>query len=115
MSGPPQCEHRYRLRLRWTEFPLPPVRDGVVLGKQAPVGPVAMRKALEFLSPQTYSQIDLEDDVIAAILIRESIIRRISRDVLVRLILDRLKPFMAGDEVLRLDVEHEVYMEEHGP
>lgn len=115
MAFAPQRGRRYRLRLGWTEFQLPPVRDGIVVGRRSPVGPVALYKAIELLSFQSFRHIDVDDDVVAAILVREAVTRRVSEEILVQLVLEEIKPSMSGDEVLRVDIEHEMEVEERGP
>ena len=56
----------YSLSVRVNEFALPPVTDGLVLGKDAPIGVQAVTKALNLLSANHLESIHMDDDVIAS-------------------------------------------------
>jgi hypothetical protein len=104
----PKC----RLRVRITEFSYPPIHDGLVIGKQAPLGLESFRKAISLLMTSTFEHVDLDDDVIGDILIRSAVLRRISREKIVRFVLESVKPLMSGEEILHLDLHAEIEIEE---
>lgn len=101
-----------RLRARVTEFSYPPVHDGVVIGKHAPLGLESFRKAITLLVPASFEHVPINDDIISDILIRSAILRRISLDALVSFVLRNIKPMMSGEEILHLDLHAEVELEE---
>jgi hypothetical protein len=102
------------LRARVREFYIPPVRDGLVLGKDAPIGFSALRKALHLLSPVPYDHIEIEDDVVRDVLIRAKFLRRFCKGQLIDFVLRRVKPLMGPDEILHLDLELEIFLEDQG-
>uniref|UniRef100_E6PRH7 Uncharacterized protein n=1 Tax=mine drainage metagenome TaxID=410659 RepID=E6PRH7_9ZZZZ len=59
---------QHRLRVRISEFRLPPIEDGLVLGNRSPIGHIAVGKALDLLSSTAYEHIPIADDVISDIL-----------------------------------------------
>ena len=101
-----------RLRARITEFSYPPVHDGVVIGKVAPLGLESFRKAITLLVPASFEHVPVTDDIVGDILIRSAILRRISVDALVSFVLRNIKPLMSGEEILHLDLQAEVELEE---
>jgi len=101
-----------RLRARVTEFGYPPVHDALVIGKAAPLGTEAFRRAVSLLVATPFENVELEDEIISSILVRAAILRRVSRDRFLQFVMSRVKPLMAGDEILHLDVEVEVDLEE---
>lgn len=114
MKDKSQNEPSLNVRVRCQEFTMPPVRDAVVLGINSPIGCEAMRKALKILQPTQFEHIELadKDDVIGDILVRSSILKKISKDKLVDLILRRFKPLMEADECLHLDITTDMTVEE---
>ncbi len=102
----------YSLSVRVNEFMLPPVTDGLILGKDAPIGFQAITKALNLLIADNLESIELEDDTISHVLVRRSILRRIPKDKLVAFLMERVKPLMCRKDVLRLDIKAEVILEE---
>jgi hypothetical protein len=101
-----------RLRARITEFSYPPIHDGLVIGKSAPLGLESFRKAINLLMTATFEHLPIEDDVIGDILVRSPVLRRVSAEKLVQFVLRNVKPLMSGEEILHLDLHAEVELEE---
>lgn len=102
---------KYTLKARVREFGVPPIHDVLVLGKQSPIGCAAIRKAIEFLVASPFDHIEFQDDVISDIIVRSAIMRRLPKDKLIGFVLSQIKPLMAADEILHLDLEVEVVIE----
>jgi hypothetical protein len=104
----------YSMSVRVSEFAIPPVTDGLVLGKDAPIGFAAISKALNLLIADHMQSVAIDDDVISHIIVRHGILRRVPQDRLVAFVLERVKPLMCAQEVLHLDIKAEVVIEEGG-
>lgn len=96
------------IRTRISEFVLPPIDDGLVLGKNSPIGHVAVGKALSLLSTTSFDHVPIEDDVIGDILVRSAIMRKITKEQLIEFVLRVIKPLMGPEEIIHLDIEIEV-------
>jgi hypothetical protein len=105
-------EARYALRVRVKEFGIPPIHDGLVMGKRSPIGCAAMRKCLDLLVAAPFEHVEIDDDVIGDLLVRKTILLRIPRDTLAGFVVKNLKPLMSAEEVLHLDLEAEVFLTE---
>jgi hypothetical protein len=105
----------YSISVRVSEFAIPPVTDGLVIGKDSPIGFSAIDKALNLLIANHHLEsIVVGDDVISHIIVRKAILRRVPQEKLVAFALERLKPLMSATEVLHLDIKAEVTVEESG-
>lgn len=102
-------ENRVKLTVR--EFILPLVRDVVILGSDAPIGPVAMSKALDYLHAHKFSQFDYDDDIIHTIFIRETVLNKVSSEKIVGFLMQRVRPLMTMREILHVDMEIETFIE----
>lgn len=102
------------LKARIKEFTIPPISDGLVLGKNSPIGCVAIRRALELLMVTPFEHIELgdADDVVGDILVRQTLLRRISKERLAEFVLHRVKPLMGPEEILHLELTVEVLVED---
>ena len=100
------------VRLQLKEFILPPVDDALVLGKNSPIGSTGMHKALSLLNGTSFERIEIDDDVISSILIRTNLLKRLSKERLIQLVRDRVKPCMSPEEVLHLDLEVTLHLDE---
>ena len=104
---------KYSLTAHVSEFGIPPVRDGLVVGKTAPIGFAAINKALKLLIANHFVAIEIEDDdVISHIIVRSAIIRRVPKEKLKTFVIDRIKPLMSPHEVLHLQLEARVTLED---
>ncbi|MFQ5515688.1 MAG: hypothetical protein ACE5FG_14840 [Myxococcota bacterium] len=100
------------LRVRAQEFGVPPIHDALVLALEAPIGCVAIRKAIKLLAAGDFDHIEVEDDVIADVIIRSPLLRRMPREKFLAFIMRRIKPLMTRTEILHLDIELEITIEE---
>jgi hypothetical protein len=104
-------QRQHTLRARIKEFNIPPIHDGLVLGRQSPIGCAAIRKAINLLVSSPFEHIEVDDPVVSDILVRANILRRLPKEKLVAFVLQQVKPLMEPDEVLHMDVDIEVSME----
>lgn len=104
-------KRRSVIRAQLTEFILPPIDDGLVLGKHSPIGHVAVGKALSLLSTTAFDHIPIEDDVIGDILVRSAITRKVSREQLIAFVLNEVKPLMGPEEIIHLDIKIDILLE----
>lgn len=96
---------RPRVAARVREFRVPPLRDGLVLGKEASVGCAAIRKALDLLTTCAFTHIEPDDEIVGDIIVRESFFKRLPREDLVDFILREIKPLMNRDEILEIELD----------
>ena len=100
------------IRASIEEFLIPPVKDGLVLGKRSPIGCRAIQKALELLTPDQFEHIEFEDEVLSNIIIRKAILNRITKKKLLNFVVKNIKPLMTESEILHLDLQVIINLEE---
>lgn len=98
----------FAVRLSICEFVNPVVRDALVIGKASPIESAALRRALGVLIVVPFEHIAIEDDVIGDMLVRGPLLKRIPRDVLIRLIIRNVKPRMDSTEIVQVRIDAEV-------
>jgi hypothetical protein len=101
-----------RVRARVTEFGYPPVHDALILGVNAPQGTEAFKKGLGLLVSTPFEHISVKDDIIGSVLVRGSVLRRISAEKFLDFIMRRVKPLMSAEEILHLDMNIEVDLDD---
>lgn len=103
------------VRARLREFVVPPVRDCVVIGREAPIGVEAMKRAVSLLHAATFDHLTSKDiersEVIEDVLIRKPVLKKLSRERLLRFIVERVEPYMGPDEIIQIDLEVEISVE----
>ena len=110
MTSPNQPKTHITARIG--EYAIPPIKDMLVMGKDAAIGCIAMRRALELLVKTPFEHIELEnDDIISDILVRQSLLRRVSKDALINFVLSHVKPLLGSDEVLHAEIDVSVFLD----
>jgi len=104
----PQSDTGYRLRVRVSKVDIPPIRDALVLGRRSAVGCYAIRKALHLLMAAPFVHIELDDELISDVIVREAVLRRFPREHLIAFVLERIRPLMGEEEILQLELESEM-------
>ncbi|NOT69098.1 MAG: hypothetical protein HOP04_12460 [Methylophilaceae bacterium] len=100
------------IRAQISEFSLPPITDGLVLGKNSPIGCVAVGKALSLLTTTSFEHLQIDDDdVIGDVLIRSAILRKANREQIINFVLQEIKPVMGAEEIIHLDLKVEILLE----
>jgi len=105
----------YTLTAKVTEFTIPPVSDGLVIGRDSPIGFAAISRALQLLVANQFQSIELGDDVISHVVVRRNLLRRIPEQKLIGFIRTRIRPLMSSDEILHLELTVEVRLEDSEP
>lgn len=97
-----------RLSLKMTEFEVPPMQDLLVIGKRAPIGPEAVRRMAEALSPEQYTVINIDHPKVEAVLIRNSILQMMDKEVLINIVLDEADQLISDTMVIRSELKIEI-------
>lgn len=76
------------IQMNLTEFEMPPMQDVVIVGRNAPIGPEALKRMVDVLSPDQYKIIKVDHPVIEAIVVRNALMNMIPEDKLCEFILE---------------------------
>jgi hypothetical protein len=101
-------QHKNNLVARIVEYRMPPFRDALIMGRESSIGCHAMRRALSLLAKTPFAHIEIDDPVISDILVRESLLRRITQDQLIEFVLSHVKPLLGSEDVLQVELDIEV-------
>jgi len=93
------------LSLKISEFEMPPMQDLLIIGKRAPIGPEAVRRMAEALSPDQFSIVRLDHPKIEAVLIRSSLLQMLDEPTLLRIIVQEAEPLIDETMVLRSELK----------
>ncbi len=99
---------KFVLHARIKEFAIPPITDGLVIGKEASIGTVALQKALNLLIPDHFEHVTIEDEIIADVLIKSILLRRLTKERLVKFLIEQIKPFMSPQDIIHIQLDLEI-------
>ncbi|GED28994.1 MULTISPECIES: hypothetical protein [Brevibacillus] len=93
------------LTLNISEFDVPPMQDMLIVGRKAPIGPEAVRRMAEALSPEQFTLIKMEHPKIEAVLLRSSLLQMIDEKLLMSIILEEAERMISESMVLRSELK----------
>ncbi|MFH5182061.1 hypothetical protein ACHHV8_05180 [Paenibacillus sp. TAB 01] len=96
------------LSLKMSEFEVPPMQDLLVIGRKAPIGPEAVRRMAEALSPEQFTIIKIEHPKVEAVLIRNSLLQMLDKEVLISIVLEEAERLINDTMVIRSELKIEV-------
>lgn len=107
-SGTP----KFLLQARIKEFAIPPITDGLVIGREASIGTVALQKALNLLVPDHFEHVTIDDEIVADMLIKSILLRRLTKDRtkdrLIKFLMEQVKPFMSQKDIIHVQLDLEI-------
>jgi len=109
-STPASTEKIIRVRLRALE--IPPIKDGLVVWRDAAIGGEAMSRTLRLMTNEKFERITLDDEVVQDVIVRTAVLRKLGRNRLIEFVLSRVKPLMTETELLMLDIGVELVIED---
>lgn len=93
------------LSLKISEFEMPPMQDLLIIGKRAPIGPEAVRRMAEALSPDQFSIVRVDHPKIEAVLVRTSLLQMLDEQVLMGIIIQEAENLINDTMVLRSELK----------
>lgn len=93
------------LSLKISEFEVPPMQDLLIIGKKAPIGPEAVKRMAQALSPEQFTIVKLDHAKIEAVLIRNSILQMLDERLLMQIIMEEADRLISDTMVLRSELK----------
>ncbi|HBE77492.1 MAG TPA: hypothetical protein DDW65_06865 [Firmicutes bacterium] len=93
-----------QINIRLSDFEIPPMQDILLIGKKAPIGPEAVRRMVEAMSPEQYDIIFLDHKIFEAIVIKKSLLKQISKEKLLPIILEEGELIATEETVIKAQV-----------
>ncbi|MFI8710841.1 hypothetical protein [Brevibacillus brevis] len=93
------------LSLKISEFEVPPMQDLLIIGRKAPIGPEAVRRMADALSPEQFTLIKMNHPKIEAVLLRNTLLQMIDEKLLMKIILEEAERMISDSMVLRSELK----------
>jgi hypothetical protein len=101
------------IRVRVKALEIPPIKDGIVIGRDAAIGGEAMARTLRLMTNEKFERFTVpKDDIVQDVILRTSIVRKLGKDRVLKFVLERIKPVMTETELLMLDIDVELVIED---
>lgn len=100
----PEATRKGEITLRLSEFEFPPMQDILLVGRRAPIGPEAVRRMVDALSPEQYEIIRLEHPLFEAVVVKKSLLKLLPRDKLMPIVLEEGERVATENTILKVQV-----------
>ena len=100
-----ESKRKAEIVFKLSSFEIPPMHDGLVIGKKASVGMEAAKRMADAVSPEQLEIIPVKDKIVEAILLKKSLLQLIPQKQLVSLILEESKRLMTEEGIIKIDID----------
>lgn len=103
-TAPPrpfEIGRKAEISIRLSEFEIPPMQDVLVVGRKAPIGPEAVKRMVEALSPEQYVVVNLDHEIFEAVVLKKSLLKFIPQEKLLPIILEECSAVATDDSVIK--------------
>ncbi|WP_232322269.1 hypothetical protein [Brevibacillus parabrevis] len=81
------------------------MQDLLIIGRKAPIGPEAVRRMAEALSPEQFTLLKIDHPKIEAVLLRNSLLQMMDEKLLMKIILEESERMISESMVLRSELK----------
>ena len=101
------------IRVRVKALEIPPIKDGIVIGRDAAIGGEAMVRTLRLMTNEKFERFVVpKDDIVQDVILRTSVVRKLGKERVLKFVMDRIRPIMTETELLMLDIDVELVIED---
>lgn len=87
-SRSPEPQRKADINIKLSEFEIPPMQDILLVGKRAPIGPEAVRRMVDAVSPEQYEIVRLNHEVFEAVVVKKSLLRLLPKEKLLPVVIE---------------------------
>jgi len=94
----------YSVSLEFEDITLPPVKDIMILGSRCPQGKIGVAKCFQLMAPDNFDLIEVDDEVVQAILVNKRILKRISEENIINILRQNVFPYITNGEIVKVNI-----------
>jgi len=98
-------KRKAEIDLKLSEFDIPPMRDALVIGKRAAIGPEAAKCMATAVSPGRFVIIPVNDKIIETIVLRKALLQLVPQEQLISIIREEAGKIMQQEDVIKIDID----------
>ena len=102
---------KFSVQLSFEDIRLPPFEDILILGKKCPQGKIGVYKSFEFLVPNEFEAVEVEDEAVESVFINKRVLKKLSKEKVISILHEKVFPFVSENEILKVDFKLKIYYE----
>lgn len=96
---------RAEVNIIFSEFEFPPMQDALLVAKRSPIGPEAARRMVDILSPDQYEIVEVDHEVIEAIVLRKALTKMFPKEKLIAFLLEEGGNISDDNSIIKANVK----------
>ncbi|WP_338819043.1 hypothetical protein MTCOM_04590 [Moorella thermoacetica] len=92
------------VNIKLSEFEIPPMQDILFVGKRAPIGPEAVRRMVDAVSPEQYEIVRLNHETFEAVVVKKSLLRLLPKEKLLPVVIEESNRIADDKMVLKAQI-----------
>ena len=97
-------KQQFNVSLSFEKAQLPPFSDILLLGRRSPIGISGITKSIEYLVPDNFEVMPLDEAVVEAMVVNKAILKRMSKEKLLEVLRTAVFPYMSESEIMKVDL-----------
>ena len=95
----------YNISLSFREIRLPPFDEILVLGSKSEQWKMGIAKTFEYMVPDIFEMVEVEDDSIEAVFINRRLLKKMSVISILDVLRAKVFPYVSEKEIVKVDFE----------
>jgi hypothetical protein len=95
----------FNVTLKFKDITIPPFRDILILAQKCPHGRHGITGCFQLLAPDEFELIEPDHSAIEAILVNKRLLKRIPVAIILKLLQQRVFPYINIGEMVRVDLD----------
>lgn len=104
-------QRRCSVSLSFEEIRRLPFEDILVLGRNCPYGKFGVSRSCDMLFPNEYKTIDIEDELVGAILINKKILRKLNEESIIETLKENVFPYVSDSGLTKVNFKIKTFFD----
>lgn len=101
----------YQLSLSFENVSMPPFEDILIITYKSPYGKIGVSGSLNLLQPDRFEIVEVDDEIIEALLVNKRILKRIPVTKLLDILRQKVFPYIEKGEIVKVDFKLKIVYE----
>lgn len=98
------------VNIKLSEFEIPPMQDILLVGQRAPIGPEAVRRMVDAVSPEQYEIVRLNHETFEAVVVKKSLLRLLPKEKLLPVVIEESNRIADDKMVLKAQINITIHV-----
>ena len=100
---------KFSVKLSFEEIRLPPFEDILIIGKKSPYGKMGITKAFQYLVPDEFETLVIDDKIVEAVFVNKKILKKFDQKQILKILNEKVFPYISACEILKVEFKLKIF------